>query len=145
MPLSTHFSFLQLVWVVYGNPNTYGSSLAYIVGLVLRLGGGEPTFGLEPYIPYSTGISSQFPFKTFSMVSSFIVLVTVSWLAEYLFRNKIINAKYDFCDCRLAYGGRTWTAKENSINEKAELEFVSSKEIGAQQYRNASFKLDEKL
>ena len=81
------------------------------------------------------------------MISSFITLTTVSWLAKYLFENKIIDAKYDICDCRLAYGGRTWTAKVK--NEKEDFsnygiadEMPEGKEG---QYRNASFKLEEKL
>ena len=32
--------------------NTYGSFTGFIVGLTLRLGGGEPTFDLEPFIHY---------------------------------------------------------------------------------------------
>jgi len=136
--------FPQLVWVVYGNPNTYGSLTAFIVGLVLRLGGGLSlgASSLPAFIPYTTGISPQFPYKTFAMATSFVLLVSVSWLAEYLFRKKIIDAKYDIFDCRLATGGRSWLPKGKRMTNEAE--FVgATKEIGASEYRNASFKLEE--
>jgi len=101
--------FPQLCAVIYGDPNTYGSLLAYIVGLILRLGGGEPFFNLKPFINYPGGV--YFPYKTFSMIVSAITLVVVSKLAKYVFSNKYLDAKWDILECNLAHGGKNFVNK----------------------------------
>ncbi|CAK8686514.1 unnamed protein product [Clavelina lepadiformis] len=109
--------FPQLLSVIYLDPNTYGSILAFTVGLLLRLGGGEETFGLKPFIPYPGG--ANFPYKTFSMVVSAATLILVSYGVKYLFESGKVPAKYDFLRCNLANGGRTIKLKvddESKIN-----------------------------
>jgi len=97
--------FPQLVGAVHiQDVNTYGSICAYIVGLFLRITGGEELIGFPatfkyPYYDetYNNGKGSQnFPFRTLAMIISFITLVSVSKLAYYLFDNEILGENYDF-------------------------------------------------
>ena len=45
--------FPQLVCALFDpKANRIGSITAFVVSFVLRLGGGEPLLGLEPFIPY---------------------------------------------------------------------------------------------
>nr|XP_039250348.1 high affinity choline transporter 1-like isoform X1 [Styela clava] len=97
--------FPQLVAVMYLDPNTYGSLCGFIIGFILRLGGGEQAFSLDPYIYYPGG--KNFPFRTFSMCMTFITTLLVSYGIRQLFRSGYLKAKHDIFDCKLAYGGRT--------------------------------------
>nr|XP_020470082.1 high affinity choline transporter 1 [Monopterus albus]XP_020470083.1 high affinity choline transporter 1 [Monopterus albus] len=107
--------FPQLLSVLFiKGTNTYGSVAGYIFGLLLRIGGGEPYLKLPPFIYYPgwvtqerihhlTGdveyfIQQRFPFKSVSMVASFIANVTFSYLAKYLFESGMLSHKYDFLD-----------------------------------------------
>eukprot|EP00063_Salmo_salar_P033317 XP_014008152.1 PREDICTED: high-affinity choline transporter 1-like isoform X2 [Salmo salar] len=98
--------------------NTYGSVAAYVFGLILRIGGGEPYLSLPPFIYYPgwqledrihhlTGevehiVVQKFPFKTVSMLASFLGNVAFSYLAKYLFESGKLLPKYDFLDAVLA-------------------------------------------
>lgn len=45
--------FPQLLWALYDRKaNRTGSICAFVISLALRLGGGEPLFGVAPFIPY---------------------------------------------------------------------------------------------
>ncbi|XP_070770902.1 high-affinity choline transporter 1-like [Enoplosus armatus] len=107
--------FPQLLSVLFvKGTNTYGSVAAYIFGLVLRIGGGEPYLKLPPFIYYPgwvtqervhhlTGdvehfVQQRFPFKSVSMVASFLANVTFSYLTKYLFESGMLSHKYDFLD-----------------------------------------------
>ncbi|KAG8001616.1 High affinity choline transporter 1 [Nibea albiflora] len=107
--------FPQLLSVLFvKGTNTYGSVAAYLFGFVLRIGGGEPYLGLPPFIYYPgwtieqrihhmTGetedvVVQKFPFKTISMLASFLGNVAVSYLAKYLFESGKISHKYDILD-----------------------------------------------
>lgn len=107
--------FPQLLSVLFvKGTNTYGSVAAYFFGLILRIGGGEPYLQLPPFIYYPgwitelrkhhlTGemeevIIQKFPFKTISMLASFLGNVAFSYLAKYLFESGKISHKYDFLD-----------------------------------------------
>jgi high affinity choline transporter 7 len=76
--------FPQLVLALYfKKANRRGAIAGIIVGLFLRFGGGEPIFGISPFLPYPmedpiAGI--QFPFRTFAMVSSLVSIIVVSLL-----------------------------------------------------------------
>jgi len=101
--------------------NTYGSLLAYPVGFILRLGGGEPLLGLAPFIDYPGNNypeSSNFPFKTFAMLITLLIILVVSYVTKYLFQNEILPPSADFLQCKLAEGGRSNTLKEKSAREK---------------------------
>ncbi|XP_029967701.1 high-affinity choline transporter 1-like [Salarias fasciatus] len=107
--------FPQLLSVLFvKGTNTYGSVAGYIFGLLLRIGGGEPYLKLPPFIFYPgwvvaekihhlTGdveyfVQQRFPFKSVSMVASFLANVAFSYLAKYLFESGILSHKYDFLD-----------------------------------------------
>ncbi|KAE8299475.1 High-affinity choline transporter 1 [Larimichthys crocea] len=107
--------FPQLLSVLFvKGTNTYGSVAAYVFGLVLRIGGGEPYLKLPPFIYYPgwvnqkkvhhlTGeeehfIQQRFPFKSVSMVASFLANVAFSYLTKYLFESGMLSHKYDFLD-----------------------------------------------
>nr|XP_046260338.1 high-affinity choline transporter 1-like isoform X1 [Scatophagus argus]XP_046260339.1 high-affinity choline transporter 1-like isoform X1 [Scatophagus argus] len=107
--------FPQLLSVLFvKGTNTYGSVAAYIVGLLLRIGGGEPYLKLPPFIYYPgwvvqekihhlTGevehfVQQRFPFKSMSMVASFLANVVFSYLTKYLFESGMLSHKYDFMD-----------------------------------------------
>ena len=85
-------------WCFDSKANRIGSVAAFAVSLVLRLGGGEPLFGIPHFIPYpelfaavlpgtaadwndpATG-ALLFPFKTVAAGAGLIVLPAVSRLS----------------------------------------------------------------
>jgi high affinity choline transporter 7 len=70
--------FPQLVYALYDpKANLSGSVAAFGVSLVLRLGGGEPLFGIPALIPYPEWM----PFKTIAAAAGMILLPLVSRLA----------------------------------------------------------------
>ncbi|XP_077992474.1 high-affinity choline transporter 1-like [Glandiceps talaboti] len=91
--------FPQLFCIVYfSGCNTYGSLLGYIVGLILRLGGGEPLLSLKPYIFYPLYDEAEgqlFPFRTFSMCMSFLTILIVSYSLKWLFEKNYIPKHFD--------------------------------------------------
>ena len=74
--------FPQLVMALfYKRSNALGVIAGLGTGLILRLGGGEPTLGLPAFIPYPWGGSDQgllFPFRTFAMLGSLLAIWVVS-------------------------------------------------------------------
>ena len=87
--------FPQLVSALFDpRANLAGSVVAFTVSLVLRLGGGEPLFGLAPLIPYpeiaahvlpmdaarwyDEAGALLFPFKTLAAVTGLVLLPLVS-------------------------------------------------------------------
>ncbi len=78
--------FPQLVMALFWRGANYLGALAgVVVGLVLRLGGGEPALGLAAWIPYpwwdAQSQTPLFPFRTFAMVASLLTIWLVSILA----------------------------------------------------------------
>jgi len=59
-----------------------GAICGVLVGLFLRLGGGEPTLGLPAFLDYplQTPDGCLFPFRTVAMLSSLATIAAVSWL-----------------------------------------------------------------
>lgn len=91
--------FPQLVGAVHISfVNTYGSVAAYTIGLFLRLTGGEELIGFPALFKYPgyKNDSQNFPFRTLAMVCSFIVLLLVSYLTNYLFDSGTLDEEYDF-------------------------------------------------
>jgi len=82
--------FPQLVAALFDpKANLIGSIAAFGVSLVLRLGGGEPLFGMPALIAYP----SWLPFKTVAAAAGLILLplvsrVTGSWSAPRPLRNR---------------------------------------------------------
>ena len=84
--------FPQLICAIYVPfVNTGGSLAAFVVGIILRLGGGEALIGLSPFIKYPLydyKLGKQlFPFRTLAMVVSLITLIVVSYVCRRLFPN----------------------------------------------------------
>lgn len=78
--------FPQLVLALfYSRTNTIGSVCGIIVGLILRVGGGESSLGIPALIPYpltnSEGVS-DFPFRTLAMLASLVTIFLVSNLTQ---------------------------------------------------------------
>jgi solute carrier family 5 (high affinity choline transporter), member 7 len=70
--------FPQLVCALYDSKaNLIGSVTAFSVSLVLRLGGGEPLFGIPAAFPYPDWL----PFKTAAAVAGLLLLPMVSRLS----------------------------------------------------------------
>ncbi|XP_076060354.1 high-affinity choline transporter 1-like [Oratosquilla oratoria] len=91
--------FPQLTMTVHGAKyvNVYGSIVAYVVGLLLRILGGEKVLGIPPVLkyPWFKDGTQYFPFRTLSMVVTLIVLVLVSALAKYLFKSGKLPSSFD--------------------------------------------------
>ncbi len=76
--------FPQLVMVLYcKRANRIGALCGAMVGLILRLGGGEPLLGIPVWMPYPltspAGESTYFPFRTVAMLSGLAAIWIVSW------------------------------------------------------------------
>lgn len=96
--------FPQLFSVVYiKNTNTYGSMVAYWSGIIMRLVGGEPLFFIPALIKFpfydEENQMQKFPFRTMSMLISFFLNVSVSYLTKYLFENEYLRKEYDIFRC----------------------------------------------
>ena len=78
--------FPQLLLTVYwpDQMNTYGSLVAYIVGAILRFGGGEATFNIPKFIPYP----DCFPFRTVAVIVGIVLMFLVSALFKHMIVTK---------------------------------------------------------
>uniref|UniRef100_A0A0K0EXI6 High-affinity choline transporter 1 (inferred by orthology to a C. elegans protein) n=1 Tax=Strongyloides venezuelensis TaxID=75913 RepID=A0A0K0EXI6_STRVS len=96
--------FPQLLCVVYfEKSNTYGSLSGYIVGLVLRLAGGEPLVHLPAFVHFpmydvDSGIQ-YFPFRTLAMLASLSTCIGVSLYSKYLFTSGKLSPEMDVLNC----------------------------------------------
>lgn len=77
--------FPQLVTALFDKKaNRYGSVAGFVVSLILRFGGGDPTLGIPTIIPYpmiEEGVV-LFPFRTLAMVSGLLTIILVSRLTK---------------------------------------------------------------
>lgn len=96
---------LQLLMVVHfkHHCNTYGSLSAYIVGLAIRLSGGEPLIGL-PALIHFPGYDEEsqkqlFPFRTTAMLLSLFTLWGVSYYSKWVFETGRLAPQYDYFRC----------------------------------------------
>uniref|UniRef100_A0A0K0EGU3 High-affinity choline transporter 1 n=1 Tax=Strongyloides stercoralis TaxID=6248 RepID=A0A0K0EGU3_STRER len=96
--------FPQLLCVVYfEKSNTYGSLCGYIVGLVIRLSGGEPLVHLPPVIHFpmydvESGVQ-YFPFRTVAMLASLSTCIGISLYSRYLFTTGKLSPEMDILNC----------------------------------------------
>jgi len=77
--------FPQLVTALFDKKaNMYGSVAGFLVSLVLRFGGGDPTLGIPTLIPYPMIEDGAvlFPFRTLAMVSGLVTIMVVSRLTQ---------------------------------------------------------------
>ncbi|MGH9840899.1 MAG: sodium:solute symporter family protein [Blastocatellia bacterium] len=84
--------FPQLIFALFDpRANRIGSIAAFSVSLILRLGGGEPLFGLPPFILYPELLTADpsrwydggamlFPFKTLAALAGMLLLPIISRL-----------------------------------------------------------------
>ncbi|CAC5393432.1 SLC5A7 [Mytilus coruscus] len=82
--------------------NGYGSFVGFIVGLLLRILGGEPVLSLPAVIKYpwyDPTAGQLFPHKTFAMMCCFTAIIAVSFLTDYIFTNDKVDKKFDFFNC----------------------------------------------
>uniref|UniRef100_A0A1B6LH83 High-affinity choline transporter 1 n=1 Tax=Graphocephala atropunctata TaxID=36148 RepID=A0A1B6LH83_9HEMI len=104
--------FPQLLLIVHWSRGvtTYGCIASYIVGLTLRVLGGEKDIGLEPVINYpyfnSETNTQGFPFRTFAMLCAIMAHVIVSCASRWLFESGTLSAdRWDllmaFPECHL--------------------------------------------
>ena len=93
--------FPQLTAVLFCSvSNAYGAITGFIIGLLLRLGAGEPMLNLKPFIYYPFYNQEQlFPYRTFSMLMSFFTILIISFFTQKLFSRHIISQKYDVLHC----------------------------------------------
>ena len=64
--------------------NSIGAAAGFLVSLILRFGGGDPTLGIPIFIDYpmiENGVV-LFPFRTLAMVSGLITIIVVSRLTQ---------------------------------------------------------------
>ena len=92
--------FPQLTAAVFCSwVNGYGSFVGFILGLILRLGAGEPYLNFDAFIkyPYYSDEDGQlFPFRTLSMMCNLLGIFIFSYIANVIFEKDIISVKYDF-------------------------------------------------
>ncbi|CAL4127293.1 unnamed protein product, partial [Meganyctiphanes norvegica] len=97
--------FPQLVMVVHFRDyvNTYGAAMSFIIGLTVRILGGEPYIGIPATIHYpwydaATG-TQNFPFRTVSMLVSLLSLIMFSALFKLVFTKELLPKRWDVCEC----------------------------------------------
>ncbi|ESO00945.1 hypothetical protein HELRODRAFT_82550 [Helobdella robusta] len=96
--------FPQLVSVIYlKGSNTYGSLAGFVVGVTMRLLGGENAFRLKAIIHYpdydEENNVQYFPFKTLTMLISFGLIVIISYPLKILFERRILPKSWDVFQC----------------------------------------------
>jgi high affinity choline transporter 7 len=111
--------FPQLVSVVYIKwSNTYGSLSGYLVGLTLRLLGGEPLILLPAtiwYPGYNPVTEVQlFPFKTLTMLISFGTICAVSYSLHVAFTTERFPRHWDVFQCIVNIPEEIIALKESS-------------------------------
>lgn len=82
--------------------NSYGAICGYIVGAILRLGAGEYYLNFAHFIEYpwyDPVLGQRFPYRTFSMVMSFITILVVSALTNTIFSKGVLHKKFDILKC----------------------------------------------
>ncbi|XP_040578100.1 high-affinity choline transporter 1 isoform X1 [Lepeophtheirus salmonis] len=93
--------FPQLFIVVHFKSlcNTYGSLCAYMIGMMIRLSGGEPLLKLPALIHYplfdQNSEIQYFPFRTMAMLVSVMTLLGVSTLTKFLFEKGHLSTRWD--------------------------------------------------
>ncbi|KAI5702697.1 hypothetical protein M8J75_003151 [Diaphorina citri] len=91
--------FPQLVLVVHGanHVNSYGCLSSVVIGILLRITGGEPNLGLPALIKYpwyDYQLQQQlFPFKTMAMLLSAASHLLISKLAAIVFEKKLLSTE----------------------------------------------------
>ncbi|KAK3086096.1 hypothetical protein FSP39_013500 [Pinctada imbricata] len=127
------------LWLKCGN--TYGSLAGFIMGLSMRILGGEPALKIHAVIKfpfYDEETETQlFPFRTVAMLCSFAGIICVSFITDYAFRKNIINRKFDVFNCYPVL-------KENTELNKDFLKLNSERNVQDDQNEKSKFLDDYK-
>ena len=114
--------FPQLVCVVYvRHSNVYGSFTGYVIGLFLRLAGGERFLDFPALIkyPYYSDTDGQlFPYKSFAMVCTLITIIVVSYLTKYLFEHDKLPPSWDFLS---VFKSSDQNSYDTEVNQQVEM------------------------
>ena len=90
--------FPQLICAVFFKwTNSYGAVMGYIVGVVLRVGAGEPMINLPSFIfypDYDEDSGQNFPFRTFAMVTSMLCSVVISIVTNFICKKVVLKNYY---------------------------------------------------
>lgn len=117
--------FPQLVcalWLKVGN--TYGSLMGMIVGLLMRILGGDQVLGIQAVIhyPYFDPKHNKqiFPFKIVAMLCSLATIVIVSYITHFIFKRNYLSKKFDIFNCFQDQVEKEITPDqhENSVNNE---------------------------
>lgn len=115
--------FPQLICVIHvPKVNTYGLIPGLIIGLFLRLGGGEKAISLPPFIHYpfyNEEKGQLFPFRTLAMMCSLITTIAVSYGVCLVFKRGYLSKKWDVLK-RFQDENRN-TEEANKLDNKYEL------------------------
>lgn len=141
--------FPQLVSVIYlKGTNTYGSLSGFVIGLLLRLLGGEKAFYIKAVIHYPDYDPIEdvqyFPFKTMTMLISLLVIVLVSYPSKYLFENHIFPKNWDVFQCIVNIPDEMIILKEPTEGINVEILAINAKRNapGANGQINPALKLN---
>ncbi|KAM7312266.1 high-affinity choline transporter 1-like [Ixodes scapularis] len=123
--------FPQLVGVFYARKrtNSYGSFIGFSVGALFRVLCGEPLVNLPVILKlpmYDERLGQQFPFRTLSMVLSFVTLMATSHLAKRLFTKGVLPQKYDVCCCFMPAAAKDTADKDKKADNTSKGEKQSS-------------------
>ncbi|KAK3096853.1 hypothetical protein FSP39_003971 [Pinctada imbricata] len=89
----------QLFCVVYMPwTNSCGSVAGFIVGVLLRVGAGEPFLNFEPFMKYpfyNEKDGQIFPFRTFALLCSMVTIILISLIANLVKSRKTKSDSYE--------------------------------------------------
>lgn len=78
--------------------NAYGAVCGFIVGVVLRVGAGEYFIHLDHFIKYPffhDELGQIFPYRTFAMLMSFVCIILISVVTNFLLQKGILPRECD--------------------------------------------------
>ena len=96
--------FPQLVCALWVKAsNTYGSLAGLVVGLLMRVLGGDPVLGMKAVIKYPfydpKHNQQTFPFKILATVCSILVIIAISYITNFVFTRNYLSHKFDIFNC----------------------------------------------
>ncbi|CAN7987593.1 unnamed protein product [Ixodes pacificus] len=105
-------------------------SYGFSVGALFRVLCGEPLVNLPVILKlpmYDERLGQQFPFRTLSMVLSFVTLMATSHVAKRLFTKGTLPQKYDVCCCFTPAAAKDTADKDEDADNPSKNEKGSSR------------------